>query len=127
MNHHRLQCYRRLVTVAQTVPPLLATIPSGHGYLIDQFKRALASAVLNLVEGNGRTSPKERARFFTVAAASLAETEAALELFRAYGLLSPSQCQPLQSECRIIYAMLRKLSKSTLQYPYPAPDRGRPS
>ncbi|MBI2091385.1 MAG: four helix bundle protein [Deltaproteobacteria bacterium] len=33
-------------------------------YLSDQFKRATSSVVLNIAEGNGRLSPKERRRFF---------------------------------------------------------------
>lgn len=121
MNHQRLQVYQRLVHFAHTVPTHLRHIPRGHGYLVDQFQRALASTVLNLVEGNGRRSPKERARFFTIAAASAAECEAAIELFQAYGLLPNSTAQIWQSDLRLAEIQIRKLAHRQFPDPQPRP------
>lgn len=112
MQHHRLQCYRVLVTFAQGVPALLAKISPGHHDLVDQFRRALASAVLNLAEGNGRRSPKERARFFDIAVASLAEVDATIELFRAYGWVSATDAKRLQAILRLASVQIRHLPSS---------------
>jgi four helix bundle protein len=68
-NHRRLKCYQMSIFAAQRVPKLTARWPRGSYYLEDQFKRAVASIALNIAEGNGRTSPKERARFFSFARA----------------------------------------------------------
>ena len=67
LNHHRLHCYRLTLELARTVPALLNTWPKGSSDLADQFKRALSSVLLNIAEGNGRMSPKDRRRFFAMA------------------------------------------------------------
>ena len=54
--HERLQCYVRLKGVAKAMLQECDRWPRGHGYLVDQLKRALCSALLNLVEGNQRQS-----------------------------------------------------------------------
>lgn len=53
MNHQKLKCYCELIDVAKKVPSLINTLPRGESYIIDQLKRALSSAILNLAEGNG--------------------------------------------------------------------------
>ncbi|MBI2092577.1 MAG: four helix bundle protein, partial [Deltaproteobacteria bacterium] len=65
--------------------------PRGLGYLADQLKRAMASVVLNLAEGNARRSQTERRRFFEVSRASLAEVSACIDLMQAFGLTNNSQ------------------------------------
>jgi len=111
MNHHRLHCYQRLMEIARTVPALLNHFPEGHSYLNDQFKRALSSGILNLVEGNGRITRKERGRFFTIANASLAEVDAIVAICQAYNPRSAEQWIKIRDELRIVSAMIRKLSQ----------------
>ncbi len=49
-------------------------------YLKDQLARAASSAALNLAEGSAKPTPKERARFYSIAFASLRETQSILDL-----------------------------------------------
>jgi len=56
--------------------------------LVDQLKRALCSALLNLVEGNHRRSAKERGRFFEISRASLSEVAATSASFLRASLAS---------------------------------------
>lgn len=114
MNHNRLKCYGILMDVARKVPDLVAQLPRGEGYLVDQLKRALASAILNLSEGNGRRSQKERARFFDISLASIAETASAIDILLAYDLVSMEIGEEIKSKLRIAYAMIMKLRKSGL-------------
>lgn len=109
MNHHRLKCYGRLLEVAKKVPSLIDTLPRGEGYIIDQFKRALASAILNLAEGNGRTSPKERNRFFDISLGSISETIACIEILESFNLVSADLVSELCSNLKIAYVMIRNL------------------
>ena len=95
--------------VAKTVPTLVRTLPRGEGYLVDQFKRALTSAILNLSEGNGRTSPKERNRFFDISLASISETIACIDIFEAFGEVPESLTAELCSNLKIAYIMIRNL------------------
>ncbi len=50
------------------------------GAFKDQFDRASLSVVLNLAEGSGKPTAKDRKRFYSIAMGSLRETQAILEL-----------------------------------------------
>ena len=52
----------------------------GRASLLDQLQRAAESVVLNLAEGKGRATVKDRARFYSIALGSLREVRAALDL-----------------------------------------------
>jgi len=109
MNHHRLKCYQRLMEVAKTVPALVRMLPRGEGNLVDQFKRALTSAILNLSEGNGRTSAKERNRFFDISLGSISETIACIDIFEAFGEVPKELSTELSTNLKIAYIMIRNL------------------
>ena len=49
-------------------------------HLKDQLLRASLSVALNLAEGSAKPTPKERRRFYSIALASLRETQALLML-----------------------------------------------
>ncbi len=49
-------------------------------FLKDQLLRAASSICLNLAEGTGRPSPKERKRFYAIALGSLREVQAIVDL-----------------------------------------------
>ncbi len=112
MNHQRLRCYGVLLEVAQRLPALRAGMRRRDGYLEDQLKRALSSALLNLAEGNGRTSPKERARFFDFSIASADEASSAIDLLEAFGLIPIGEGSELRTKLAVAAAMIRKLRKS---------------
>jgi len=91
MLHEKLVCYKKSVNLAEELCKEGAKWPRGLGYLSDQLKRAMASVVLNLAEGNARMSKQERRRFFEVSRASLAEVSACIDLMQAFGLTHNSQ------------------------------------
>lgn len=49
-------------------------------HLKDQLNRAASSAVLNLAEGVGRSSPDDQKRFYIIAMGSIRESQAILAL-----------------------------------------------
>ena len=49
-------------------------------HLKDQLNRAASSAVLNLAEGSGRSTPDDQKRFFIIAMGSIRESQAILAL-----------------------------------------------
>ena len=51
-------------------------------HLRDQLLRAASSICLNLAEGTGRPSPKEKQRFYSIAFGSLREVQAIMDLTR---------------------------------------------
>lgn len=88
MLHEKLECYRRAVSLAEELSKKVATWPKGYGYLTDQLRRAMASVVLNLAEGNARKTQNERRRFFEISRASVAEVGACIDLAFAFGLIA---------------------------------------
>jgi four helix bundle protein len=50
------------------------------GYLKDQWLRASSSIVLNIAEGYGKPTRKDRSKFFSIALGSLRECQAVLDL-----------------------------------------------
>lgn len=63
---------------------------------------------------NGRRSPKERARFFDISLASIAETSSAIDILEAYRLISIPKANEIKSNLHIAYAMIMKLKKSMI-------------
>lgn len=112
MNHQRLKCYGLLLDVAKRVPGLIGGLPRGHSYLVDQLNRALTSAILNLSEGNGRRSRRERARFFDISLASIAESSSCIDVMEAFRLIPLPAGDELRSQLEIAYAMIIKLRRS---------------
>lgn len=109
--NQRLDCYKILVDVAKAMPSLIAKLPRGEGYLINQLKRAIASAILNLAEGNGRYSPKDRNRFFDFSLGSIKESIVAIEFATALNLVDLEFVQNLIGNLQHAYNMIRKLKK----------------
>ena len=111
MNHNKLKCYGLLLDAARIVPSILNRLPRGNAYIEDQLKRALSSAILNLSEGNGRRSIKERNRFFDISLASISETSSAIDIISAYGYISASVEMNVKNLLTRAYSMVIKLRK----------------
>ncbi|MFA4875250.1 MAG: four helix bundle protein [bacterium] len=110
MNHEKLECYRQLVAMAEEVARRMARWPRGHAYLSDQIRRAMASAVLNLAEGNGKRRYRaERRRFFEASVGSVAEVSACFDLAFIYGLIGKEDQESLKSRLRLSYTKIRAL------------------
>jgi four helix bundle protein len=60
------------------------------GALRDQLDRASVSVALNIAEGAGRRTARDKAHFFTIARGSATECAAILDLLSARGLIAPA-------------------------------------
>ena len=80
--------------------------------LCDQLSRATMSVPINIVEGNAHRSPRERARFFGYALASLWEVEGHLQLASDLEMMSKKDHEALIDETinarRMLYGLLKK-------------------
>jgi four helix bundle protein len=88
------------------------------GDVKDQLDRASTSISLNLAEGNGKYSNKDRCRFFDTARASALECAAALDVLVAKRKLTLPDIQPGKQRLQHIVRMLMGLIKrnSTRSY-----------
>lgn len=109
MLHEKLDCYQRSIKLAEALSKESATWPKGMGYLVDQLKRAMASIVLNMAEGNYRRGAVERRRFFEIARASAAEVAACVDLAMAFDLISSANGTHMKAETDAISRMLYSL------------------
>ena len=112
MLHEKLECYRRSVELAEGLSKECARWPRGVGYLADQLRRAMASVVLNIAEGNARRGANERRRFFEIARASASEVAACVDLMHAFGLIESARRDAFKSElsaiARMIWGLMRR-------------------
>ena len=105
--HHRLKCYvLALEIMAKAVPTLARKWPY---YLSDQFNRSMSSVVLNIAEGNGRISPKDRKRFFNIASASAKESASVLDIVHSFNLITSEVYNDLQNKLLQVVKMVSRL------------------
>ena len=81
-HHERLHVYQRSLEFASWSQTLIDSV-SKKVTTRDQLERAGDSIALNIAEGNGKFSEKDRARFFQIAHGSALECAACLDLFVA--------------------------------------------
>lgn len=70
----------------------------------------MVSVVLNISEGNGRITPKERKRFFNIACASAKESASVFDIAHSFHLISQVEYDKMQDSLLQIVKMVSKLS-----------------
>ncbi|MEY2559482.1 MAG: hypothetical protein QOE34_2907 [Verrucomicrobiota bacterium] len=81
-HHERLIVYQRALQFAAWSQILIDSL-TNKAATRDHLERAGDSIALNIAEGNGKFSQKDRARFFQIAHGSALECAACLDLFVA--------------------------------------------
>ncbi|MFM7923434.1 MAG: four helix bundle protein [Planctomycetaceae bacterium] len=75
-DHDRLDVYRLAIDYVALVFESASTLYGVHRHARDQWLRAAQSIPLNIAEGNGKRSRKDRARFLDIARGSALECAA---------------------------------------------------
>jgi four helix bundle protein len=78
-DHEKLDVYREAINFCGWVGEFLASIPA-KAAAKDQLDRASTSNPLNIADGNGKFSARDRARFFEMARGSAVECAACLDV-----------------------------------------------
>ena len=125
-DHEKLEVYREAIAFVAWLSGMLDGAVR-VGEVKDQLDRASTSIPLNVAEGNGKYSPKDRCRFFDIAHGSALECAAGLDVLVAKGKLTPDQIRPGKESLQRVVRMLMGLIKrnSTREYeksPQPQPD-----
>ena len=81
-DHEKLNVYQYSIRFVAWVSDLLDTIPKSIA-VHDQLDRASASVPLNITEGNGNSTPKDRCKFCDTARGSALECAACLDVLLA--------------------------------------------
>ena len=116
-DHEKLEVYREAIALIAWLSQLLESL-GRVGDVRDQLDRASTSIALNIAEGNGKFSPKDRCKFFDTAHASALECTAGLDILVAKRKVTPDQIRPGKERLQGIVRMLMGLLKrnSTRDY-----------
>ena len=95
---HRFDAYLLALSFRRIVVPWL---PLRRAELSDQLDRASISVPLNVAEGAGRSTPRERARHYTIARGSAVECLACLDLLELEAS-SPSTLEARATVLRLL-------------------------
>ena len=109
MDHERPDVYRLALDFVAMIYDLTDELPPGSSNLVNQIQRASTSIVLNIAEGAGEFSKKEKARFYRMARRSLTESAAVLDIFRRLGLAKEEALEQARGAAVRIVAMLIRL------------------
>jgi four helix bundle protein len=104
-DHEKLDVYREAIAFCAWAGELLNGI-AAKAAAKDQLDRASASIPLNIAEGNGKFSGKDRARFLEIARGSALECAACLDVFVARKLVAPGQIEGAKKNLARIVQML---------------------
>jgi four helix bundle protein len=109
LDAEKLEVYQ----VALELQALASTlVPPNHRVLHDQLERASLSVVLNIAEGAGRRSRKDKRRFYAMARGSACECAAAVDVLRHRHLSPKGACATARSLALRVIQMLTKLDRA---------------
>ena len=113
-DHEKLDVYREAIAFCAWTGELLNAI-SAKAAAKDQLDRASTSIPLNIAEGNGKFSGKDRARFLEIARGSALECAACLDVLVARKLATPEQIENAKGNLarivQMLMGMLRRFSE----------------
>src|SRR5436190_12797752 len=113
-DHEKLDVYRESIAFYAWTGDLLNSI-SAKAAAKDQLDRASTSVPLNIAEGNGKFSAKDRARFLEIARGSALECAAALDVLVARKLVGLEQVESAKENLvrivQMLMGMLRRFSE----------------
>jgi four helix bundle protein len=110
-DHEKLDVYQEAIAFCGWVGAFLTAI-SAKAAAKDQLDRGPTSIPLNIAEGNGKFSAKDRARFFEMARGSALECAACLDVLLVRKLAGEEQVLPSrESLARIVQMLIGLLRK----------------
>jgi len=113
-DHEKLDIYKDAIAFCGWVGEFLSAI-SAKAATKDQLDRASTSIPLNIAEGNGKFSARDRSRFFEVARGSALECAACLDVLVVRKLADEGQVmlakERLARIVQMLIGLLRKFSE----------------
>jgi four helix bundle protein len=112
-DHEKLDVYHEAIAFCAWAGELLSAT-AAKAAAKDQLDRASTSIPLNIAEGNGKFSGKDRARFLEIARGSALECAACLDVLVARKLATPDQVEEAKESLvrivQMLMGMLRRFS-----------------
>jgi len=115
-SHDRLEVYRLAIDFVGSSHTIAGSRLAGDA-LRSQLERASMSIPLNIAEGNGRSSKKDRARFWQTALGSTLECAAILDVLVARKIRTADEVAEgqghLERIARMLIGLLKRLGSKT--------------
>jgi four helix bundle protein len=111
LDYERLDAYQCALRFAGLSFQILEKMPRGHAELSDQFRRAIISIPLNIAEGSGKPTDKDRSRFHAIARGSAMECGAIIDVLRMQQLAEPEAAADAKALLVRLVAMLSKMCR----------------
>lgn len=108
-DHEKLDVYRLSIDYVAYSFSIASGLTGQNRHARDQWIRAAQSIPLNIAEGNGKHSLKDRSRFFDIARGSALECAAIHDVLSVCLAITPDENLIGKSKLRRIVAMLTKL------------------
>jgi four helix bundle protein len=108
-DHEKLDVYRLSLDLVSRVTELCDDRTISNRHIKDQLSRASLSVPLNIAEGNGKRSFRDRSRFFDIARGSAMECAALLDVLQIYSSESGDRAGELKNLLLRIVAMLTRM------------------
>jgi four helix bundle protein len=109
-DHEKLNVYQLSLTFNEWIGEFLLSIEARLAAK-DQLDRAATSIPLNIAEGNGKFSTKDRARYFDIARGSTLESAACLDVLVSRKATTAEHITPAKDQLVQIVNMLMGLLK----------------
>ena len=112
-DHEKLHVYRVAIGYVAEMYPIAKSFRGEQRHLRDQWLRAAQSVPLNIAEGNGKQSVKDKNRFFEIARGSALECAAIHDILQALSAIDAESNRRGKSELKRIVSMLTRLIQRT--------------
>lgn len=111
--YRKLNVYQRAKALSKYINTLVKDFPIEERFaLADQLRRAVTSVPINIAEGFGRFSSKEKSHFIQIAYGSLTEIMCEIELSLDNEYITQEVFNYIEQEIIIISKQLSKLNNS---------------
>jgi len=110
--HQKLDVYQVAIDFIAVADDIVEHLPRGRAYLADQLHRAAVSVPLNIAEGAGEFSRRDKRRFYRMALRSATEAAAILDVCAQLRLAEPPRLAAGSDLLDRIVAMLTRMIRS---------------
>ena len=120
-DHERLDAYQVAIDFVAFANDVVEHLPRGRGHLAEQLQRASLSVALNIAEGAGEFSRKDKNRFYRMALRSATECAAILDVCRRLDL---AQAEVVSSGRDLLLTIVSMLTRLVLRDEEPGTGTG---
>ncbi len=116
-DHEKLHVYQKALEFVVWLNDILERVEKKHA-VHGQLDRASTSVVMNIPEGNGKFTSKDRCKYFDISRGSALECAGGLDILVAKNILSFEEIKPGKIMLKEIVSMLVGLIKSNSDRTY---------